>query len=172
MSFLDDVKEYFRRGYRAGRSCRNGLEASAGCDEREAELAKCRSVITELWVRDEQYGEALTAWEQQNGQLAAELAESRSVIDAVALELHRTRASCDRYQVNGKRALARIRELEALQGHNRELESILKYPGVKKALLKALHPDMHPSATASERRALNAMFNTVITVFERIGGEQ
>ena len=64
------------------------------------------------------------------------------------------------------------RELEALQGHNRELESILKYPGVKKALLKALHPDMHPSATASERRALNAMFNTVITVFERIGGEQ
>jgi hypothetical protein len=39
-----------------------------------------------------------------------------------------------------------------------ELEALLRYPVVRKALLRALHPDTHPDMNDDERRALTAQF--------------
>ena len=114
MSFLDDVKEYFRRGYRAGRSCRNGLEASAGCDEREAELAKCRSVITELADRVPRKCGNGVRMGQQNSQ-PAELADPGRSLTRALEEPHRAVVIAIR-----QRARARPDQKWKPQGHNRE----------------------------------------------------
>ncbi len=49
-----------------------------------------------------------------------------------------------------------------------ELEGILRFPGVKKGLLKAVHPDMHPQANERERRALDDICKIVVAVFDRL----
>jgi hypothetical protein len=51
-------------------------------------------------------------------------------------------------------------------GHARQLETVLRFPPVKKAVLKVLHPDSHAGAGDLERRALTQQFQTAAAVFE------
>jgi hypothetical protein len=51
-------------------------------------------------------------------------------------------------------------------GHARQLETVLRFPPVKKAVLKVLHPDSHAGAGEHERRALTQQFQTAAAVFE------
>lgn len=113
---------------------------------RQGELAECRSVIAELWEKNE---------------------ASTQRLDSLNSELARVQETRDRYQANGKRAVG---ELDTARERSRQIEAILKFPGVKKALLKAVHSDMHPGASARERRALDEMCRTVILVFEGLEG--
>jgi hypothetical protein len=50
--------------------------------------------------------------------------------------------------------------------HAHQLEAVLRFPPVKKAVLKALHPDAHAGAGDLERRALTAQFQKASAVFE------
>lgn len=50
--------------------------------------------------------------------------------------------------------------------HARQLETVLRFPPVKKAVLKALHPDAHAGAGDLEIRALTAQFQKAAAVFE------
>jgi hypothetical protein len=50
--------------------------------------------------------------------------------------------------------------------HARQLETVLRFPPVKKAVLKALHPDAHAGAGEHERRTLTQQFQTAAAVFE------
>jgi hypothetical protein len=88
--------------------------------------------------------------EQRIAQLTATLTE-------MAWQLAQTEATRDRYQRNGKRLLAQMRELE----------SIIAFPGVMRALEKALHPDTGAGGDAAAR---TAMFQTLMTIRNRISG--
>jgi hypothetical protein len=89
--------------------------------------------------------------------LEAELAECKSIIAGMLAEqtsFSDQLADCRR---KGKRAVA---ERDAL-------EKLLRFPGVRNALVKALHPDVHPDAGEQERRDRDEMFKTMMAVFER-----
>jgi hypothetical protein len=76
----------------------------------------------------------------------------RDVIDRLTAEIE---------SKNGmyRTALARIAELEAL----------LRFPIVRKALLRALHPDTHPDMSDSERRAITAQFQKTLAQLNNLG---
>lgn len=50
----------------------------------------------------------------------------------------------------------------------RELETVLRFPSVKKSVLKALHPDAHAGAGEYEHRALTQQFQKASAVFDRL----
>ena len=54
--------------------------------------------------------------------------------------------------------------------HARQLEAVLRFPAVRKSVLKALHPDAHAGADDRERRALTERFQKATAVFDRIEG--
>jgi hypothetical protein len=85
------------------------------------------------------------------------IAELTATLTAMAWQLAQTEATRDRYQRNGKRLLAQMRELE----------SIIAFPGVMRALEKALHPDAGAGGDAGAR---TAMFQTLMTIRNRIAG--
>jgi hypothetical protein len=87
------------------------------------------------------------------------IAELTATLTAMAWQLAQTEATRDRYQKNGKRLLA----------HMRELESIFGFPGVMRSLEKALHPDTGAGGDAAAR---TAMFQTLMAVRNRIAREQ
>jgi hypothetical protein len=117
----------------------------------EDELAECREVIAELLQRVREREEEIARLsDAARRQALAE--EQRSG------ELQRACVARDRYQASGKRLLAQYRELEF----------ILRFPGVEKALQKQLHPDMHPGANAGEQRARSDIFTKLIVVYERM----
>ena len=76
----------------------------------------------------------------------------RDVISRLTAEIE---SKNSKYQT----ALARIGELEAL----------LRFPVVRKALLKAFHPDTHPDMSDSERRALTAQFQKTFAQLNNLG---
>ena len=49
-----------------------------------------------------------------------------------------------------------------------ELEALLRYPVVRKALLRALHPDSHPDMNDGERRALTAQFQKTLAQLNKL----
>jgi hypothetical protein len=53
-----------------------------------------------------------------------------------------------------------------------ELETVLTFPGVRKAVLKALHPDSQPGASDRERRDATERFQKAAAIFERLGAPQ
>jgi hypothetical protein len=92
----------------------------------------------------------------------------------LALQLAQTEATRDRYQKNGKRLLAQMRELDSIiapmrerMGEMGELESIIAFPGVMRALEKALHPDTGAGGDTATR---TAMFQTLMTIRNRMAG--
>jgi hypothetical protein len=89
-------------------------------------------------------------YEERIAALSASVAE-------LALQVAQTEATRDRYQRNGKRLLAQMRELE----------SIIAFPGVMRALEKALHPD---TGTGGDAALRTAMFQTLMTVRNRMIG--
>jgi hypothetical protein len=78
-----------------------------------------------------------------------------ATLTEMAWQLAQTEATRDRYQTNGKRLLAQMRELE----------SIFAFPGVMRALEKALHPDTGAGGDAAVR---TAMFQILMTVRNRM----
>jgi hypothetical protein len=52
----------------------------------------------------------------------------------------------------------------------RDLEEILRFPGVRKSVLKELHRDSHAGVSDREARALDERFKKANAVFERIAG--
>jgi hypothetical protein len=55
-----------------------------------------------------------------------------------------------------------------ISDYARQLEAVLRFPPIKKAVLKALHPDAHAGAGEIERRALTQQFQTASAIFERL----
>jgi hypothetical protein len=55
-----------------------------------------------------------------------------------------------------------------ISDYARQLEAVLRFPPVKKAVLKALHPDAHAGAGELERRALTEQFQKASAVFDRL----
>src|SRR5271170_2688797 len=83
-----------------------------------------------------------------------------------------TYSSChDPHLANGKKLLAETKELRAFYA---ALEAIRKFPRLKRALSKALHPNAHFSEAggAEEQRALTEIFQQLAAVFDRIEGRQ
>ena len=80
-------------------------------------------------------------------------------------------AARDRHLANGKKLLAETKELRAFYA---ALEAIRKFPRLKRALSKALHPNAHFSEAggAEEQRALTEIFQQLAAVFDRIEGRQ
>jgi hypothetical protein len=159
MSFFDDFRRGVRQGYAAGA----GRPASAAAPEFDLEqpgyfeldepsaagavgggdeLAECKAVLAG-------YVQAVEQWQ-------AAVAERDELIRALAAERDRASAARDRYQDNGRRALAQLRELE----------SILAFPGAKTALLKALHPD---TGAGGDVAARTAAFQTLMAALARLG---
>jgi hypothetical protein len=89
--------------------------------------------------------------------LEAELAECKSIIAGMLAEQTALTDQLADCRHKGRRVV----------GERDTLEQILRFPGVRNALLKALHPDAHPEANESERRARGDMFKTMMAVFER-----
>jgi hypothetical protein len=120
------------------------------------ELAECKAVIAGLLAKTEGLNGQLEQWQ------AALAARDETILglyrerDELAAELARACATRDRYQANGKRVLAQ----------NREMESILKFPGVPEALTKALHPD---TGKGGDMRARTAIFQALMPVLVRLG---
>jgi hypothetical protein len=53
----------------------------------------------------------------------------------------------------------------------RDLQEVLRYDGVRRAVLKILHPDAHAAAGDRERRVLTERFQKASAVFEKLGSE-
>jgi hypothetical protein len=52
-----------------------------------------------------------------------------------------------------------------------DLQEVLKFPGVRKAVLKALHRDSHPGLPFTEAKAFDARFQKASAVFARLGAK-
>lgn len=98
---------------------------------------------------------ALAAWQQA-------VAERDRVIEKLADDLARATATRDRYQANGKRKAAQLREVD----------SFFAAPGVKPRLLMAVHSDRNREADAGQQRALDAAFVTLRAIYDRIEGKR
>jgi hypothetical protein len=76
---------------------------------------------------------------------------SADVINRLGAEL---RSKKGKHQI----ALVRIAELEA----------VLRFPMVRKALLRALHPDTHPDTSDRERREMTVQFQKTLTLLNSL----
>ena len=59
-------------------------------------------------------------------------------------------------------------ELAAATAENNEMKAVLAFPGVRPALLHALHSDHHAGASESERRSRDETFIKLTAIYERI----
>jgi hypothetical protein len=64
------------------------------------------------------------------------------------------------------------KELAAAAAENNEMKAVLAFPGVRAALLHALHSDHHAGASESERRIRDETFIKLTAVYERMGARQ
>jgi hypothetical protein len=120
-----------------------------------AELGECKDVIAELYAKVTEYEDAIAARDSRLKEFAA--ANARLRVDlAAACETR------DRYQANGKRLLVETKELRARCA---AMESIFRFPGVRKALLKVAHPDTGSGGNLVSRTEI---FKSLMGVFERI----
>jgi hypothetical protein len=139
------------------------------CEQLESENAALLDGVEEwraaLAERDE-YIHRLQSENASLNQWRAAVDERDATIRALHREnaarteqLTRVTATRDRYQTNGKR----------IKAEKLDLESVVKFPGVKKVLLKALHPD---TGTGGDVRARTEIFKTLMAVCDRIEGKQ
>ena len=136
------------------------------CERQQAEIARLADFEAAIAEREAEFAAAL---DERDRAYAADLEQWRGALDqrdasiralhretaTLAGQLARAEQTRDRYQANGKRVKA----------EKIELESVVKFPGVKKALLKALHPDTGNSGTVGARTEI---FKTLMAVFDRI----
>ena len=109
----------------------------------EAALAEYRSVLAEYVALDA---------EQRR-----KLAENARQIEVLTLQFAALRLNAD---TAGTRQLA---------AENRDMKALLAFPGVRAALLHALHPDHHADVAARERSARDDAVGKLMTVYKRIG---
>jgi hypothetical protein len=64
------------------------------------------------------------------------------------------------------------KELAAAAAENNEMKAVLAFPGVRPALLHALHSDHHAGASESERRIRDETFIKLTAIYQRIGAKQ
>ena len=88
-----------------------------------------------------------------------DLGEYRKIIECQAREIDSLIAECDRLTGDLAHASTSVPDLQA----------VLLFPGVRTAVLKALHPDAHPEASDREKRALTERFQKAAAVFDRLG---
>lgn len=155
MSAFGDFRRGFRVGLRGSSAARQDDGGFAAFDHEGDfgeprggfggdELAECKAVIAGLL-------EQLAQWK-------AAVAERDEYIAALAEERDQACEARDRYQANGKRAVAQLHELE----------TIIAFPGVKTALVKALHPDP-VIGTGGDVAARTAAFQTLMAALGRLG---
>jgi hypothetical protein len=88
-----------------------------------------------------------------------DLGEYRQIIERQAREIDSLIAERDRLTGDLAHASASVPDLQV----------VLLFPGVRTAVLKALHPDAHPGASDRERRAWTERFQKAAAVFDRLG---
>lgn len=90
-----------------------------------------------------------------------DLAECKALVEELLEENASLKAQLARGE--GERAQASDQRMRAQM---RELESILAFPGARKALLKALHPDTGEGGSKTSRTEITQTLNAVM---ERLG---
>jgi hypothetical protein len=137
-----------------------------------AQLAEYREVIDGLAQEVEQHRRARVTWQGERVTWQEAVAERDRAISEIATERDRSAAErdhfagefvsvtakCDRYLRSGKKMAA----------ERRDIETVLRLPGVERALIKALHPDAHGGKSAAELRAFNDGFVKLTAIYERL----
>lgn len=136
-----------------------------------AQLAECREIMDSLALEVEQLRGERDLWRQERVTWQETVGARERIIrdiaaerDQFAIERDHFAATRDRYQSNGKRIKAEKLQLEA---EKLQLETICKFPGVKKALVKATHPD---TGTGGDVRSRTKIFQALQAVYDRIEG--
>jgi len=82
----------------------------------------------------------------------------QEVIEGQAAKIEALTAECGRLE----------HEIARVGPPARDLQEVLLFPGVRKAVLKALHRDSHPGLADNEARAFDLRFQKASAVFQRI----
>ena len=155
--------------------CRTTHFSGIGFRSRIPALRRNWPNVARLWIasrrRSSNCGASVTAWRQERvtwqetvGARERTIRDIAAERDQFAIERDHFAATRDRYQSNGKRIKAEKLQLEA---EKLQLETICKFPGVKKALVKATHPD---TGTGGDVRSRTKIFQALQAVYDRIEG--
>jgi hypothetical protein len=138
-------------------SCANLFMAvAARVRARRAALAALRPVRGVDDTALAEYSEVLAAYVERDGQNQRALAEAALQIEALTSQLAAARLVPDPVNKN-------------LTADNIDMQAVLKFPGVRAALLHALHSDHHAGVSVTERHARDEMVAKLTVVFKRIG---
>jgi len=110
----------------------------------------CLAVAAQVWM---------AGYVAAGGDDASDAGEYRDIIERQARQIDRLTAERDRL----------AGDLAGMSAPAPDLETVLRFPGVRAAVLKLLHPDAHPGASDRERRTLTERFQQASAVFDRLG---
>ena len=142
----------FMQGYRESRAARDPKPDKPSQDARSSESSNFRDKEDGLRREIGDLKAALARATEENASLRATLALAAEENASLRAQL----AMGNDKQGMDQRARAQIRELE----------SILAFPGVRKALVKVLHPDTGEGGSNDTRKE---MFQTLMAVMDRLG---
>ena len=134
------------------------------CERQQAEIAEREACLAEFAAAVDERDEFIRRLQSET----ASLSQWRAAVDQRDAEISRLTALRDRFAARGKKLLAETTELRAFYA---ALESLRKFPGLKKKLLKGFHPNAHHGqpGNADEQRALTEICQTLMAVLDRIG---
>jgi hypothetical protein len=102
-----------------------------------------------------EYRDVLAAFAERDAEHRRKLAESARQIEVLTARLAARQIDTSEY--------------ERLVAENREMKAVLAFPGLKAAILHALHSDHHIHAAARERSARDEAVGKLMAVYKRIG---